>query len=91
MKQVLFILILALFTSCENKQEKILPIERPLTELVYASVTIRPDSLYQAYAIVAGILDANLVEEGDLFVKNEAWFQKINNTPKLILKKPDLI
>jgi multidrug efflux pump subunit AcrA (membrane-fusion protein) len=87
MKQVLFILILALFTSCENKQEKILPIERPLTELVYASVTIQPDSLYQAYAIVAGILDANLVEEGDLVVKNEALFQIINNTPKLNTEK----
>jgi len=87
MKQVLFILILALFTSCENKQEKILPIERPLTELVYASVTIQPDSLYQANAIVAGILDANLVEEGDLVVKNEALFQIINNTPKLNTEK----
>jgi len=87
MKQVLFILILALFTSCENKQEKILPIERPLTELVYASVTIQPDSSYQAYAIVAGILDANLVEEGDLVVKNEALFQIINNTPKLNTEK----
>lgn len=87
MKQVLFILIIALFTSCKKKQEKILPIERPLTELVYASVTIQPDSLYQANAIVAGILDANLVEEGDLVVKNEALFQIINNAPKLNTEK----
>lgn len=91
MKHVFYILILFVFISCNKKQERILPEERPLIESVYASVTIQPDSLYQAYAIVAGILDANLVEEGDLVVKNEAWFQKINNTPKLILKKPDLI
>ena len=83
MKRVFYILILFVFISCNKKQERILPEERPLTESVYASVTIQPDSLYQAYAIVAGILDANLVEEGDLVLKNEALFQIINNTPKL--------
>ncbi len=83
MKRFLFILILLVLISCNKKQESVLPGERPLTESVYASVTIQPDSLYQAYAIVAGILDANLVEEGDLVLKNEPLFQIINNTPKL--------
>jgi HlyD family secretion protein len=77
---------LALFlilSSCSKKKEKILPTEQNLTESVYSSVTIQPDSLYQAYAIVAGILDANLVEEGDVVSKNTPLIQITNNTPKL--------
>ena len=54
-----------------------------MTESVYASVTIQPDSLYQVYATVSGILDANLVEEGDLVSARDHLFQIINNTPKL--------
>ncbi|SDS17804.1 Multidrug efflux pump subunit AcrA (membrane-fusion protein) [Formosa sp. Hel1_31_208] len=69
--------------SCNNTQDKILPTERDLVESVYASVTIQPDSLYQVYAIVAGILDQNLVEEGTRVHKDQALIQIINNTPKL--------
>lgn len=69
--------------SCSDKTDKILPEEQVLTESVYASVTIQPDSLYQSYAIVSGILDANLVEEGDAVIKDEIIIQIINNTPKL--------
>ena len=83
MNRMLFLSIFFIITSCSNKKDKILPTKRPLTESVYSSVTIQPDSLYQAYAIVAGILDANLVEEGDVVLKDEAIVQIINNTPKL--------
>jgi multidrug efflux pump subunit AcrA (membrane-fusion protein) len=88
-KQVRSILIgisffgLLLLTACQAEQEKILPKKRAITESVYSSVTIQPDSLYQAYAIVAGILDQNLVEEGDLVHKGEKIIQIINATPKL--------
>ena len=75
--------LLLLVFSCSHKQDKILPTERDLTESVYSSVTIQPDSLYQVYAIVSGILDANLVEEGDLVSKKDQLFQIINSTPKL--------
>jgi len=78
----LFLMLLTLW-SCSNKQNKILPIEKALTESVYSSATIQPDSLYQAYAIVAGILDENLVEEGDVIIKGETISQIINNSPKL--------
>ena len=76
------ILVLILF-SCTKGQDKITPEERNLTESVYSSVTIQPDSLYQVYAIVAGILDDNLVEEGDVVKKDDPLIQIINNTPKL--------
>ncbi len=72
-----------LSSSCGNKHEKILPQKTSLTESVYASVTIQPDSLYQVYAVVSGIVDEILVEEGDLVEKGDALIQIINNAPKL--------
>ncbi|WP_225034640.1 efflux RND transporter periplasmic adaptor subunit [Winogradskyella sp. SM1960] len=78
---VLFLFLIV--QSCGNNNEKVLPKERTLTEAVYASGVIQPDSLYQVYAIVSGILDANLVEEGDMVVKNEQLLQIINSTTKI--------
>ena len=83
MKVLYFISVLLLTVSCSNKQDKILPIEQSLTESVYASATIQPDSLYQVYAVVSGILDDVMVEEGDVVTQNKPLFQIINNTPKL--------
>ena len=78
----IFIISLIIF-SCSKEQDKILPTETTVTEGCYSAVTIQPDSLYQAYAIVAGILVANLVDEGALVLKGETIMQIINNTPKL--------
>ncbi|WP_298493628.1 efflux RND transporter periplasmic adaptor subunit [uncultured Algibacter sp.] len=78
----IFMIILVLF-SCSKSKDKILPTERSLTESVYSSVTIQPDSLYQAYAIVSGILDKNFVEEDEVVLKDQPLIQIINNTPKL--------
>lgn len=83
MNRMLFLSVLFIITSCSKKKDRILPTQKPLTESVYSSVTIQPDSSYQAYAIVSGILDANLVEEGDVVLKDQAIIQIINNTPKL--------
>ena len=83
MKTIYLTIVVLFFISCSNQQEKILPESKDLTESVYTSIIIQPDSLYQVYAIVAGILDANLVEEGSLVSKNEGLLQIINNTPLL--------
>ena len=83
MRYLIAIAILFFCISCSKKGDKILPTEQDLTESVYTSVTIQPDSLYQAYAIVSGILDKNIVEEGDIIKKNQAIVQIINNTPIL--------
>jgi multidrug resistance efflux pump len=69
--------------SCQDKQEKIFPTNTRLTESVYSSVTVQPDSLYQAYAVVAGILDKNLVEEGDVVDRGIPLLQITNTAPKL--------
>jgi len=78
-----YLMLFFIIFSCLNNEDKIRPTERPLTESVYSSVTIQPDSLYQAYAIVAGILDNNLVEEGDVVLKDKTLIQIINSAPKL--------
>ncbi|WP_242134751.1 efflux RND transporter periplasmic adaptor subunit [Aestuariivivens marinum] len=75
--------VIALIASCSNKRDGILPVVKSLTESVYSSVTIQPDSMYQAYAIVAGILEANMVEEGDAVSIGDQLVQIINSTPKL--------
>ncbi len=69
--------------AVRRDKEKIVPEKSTITESVYSSVTIQPDSLYQAYAIVAGILDKNLVQEGDTVSKDTPLLQIINNSPKL--------
>ncbi len=76
-------IVLTLVISCRSSEDKILPKVTTITESVYSSVTVQPDSLYQAYAIVAGILDKNLVNEGDVVKKGQGILQIINTAPKL--------
>lgn len=66
MRLICVFIIPLILLSCSKQQDKILPEQKSLTESVYDSVTIRPDSLYQVHAIISGILDSNLVEEGDI-------------------------
>ena len=82
-KKIPLLILILLFQNCANKQETIQPLKQDLTESVYSSVTIQPDSLYKVYSIVAGILEKNSVEEGDMVVKNQPILQIINNTPKI--------
>lgn len=74
---------IAFILSCNESREKVLPSKVTINESVYTSVTIQPDSLYQVYAAVGGILDKNFVEEGDSVAKGTSIAQIINNTPKL--------
>lgn len=83
MRYFKIIILSLLFFSCQRDQEKILPKKATLTSSVYASATIQPDSLYQIYSVVVGILDNNLIEEGDLVQKGDPIIQIINRAPKL--------
>lgn len=74
---------LLLTTSCGGGNDKILPEQRTITQSVYSSVTVQPDSLYQAFAAVSGLLDKNLVEEGQPVSKGTPLIQIINSNPKL--------
>ncbi len=77
------LIVLLVLTSCSQDKNKILPEARDITESVYSSVIIQPDSMYQAYAVVGGILDTNLIEEGEIVFENQELIQIINSTPKL--------
>lgn len=59
------------------------PIKADISEYVYSSATIQPDSLYQVFAVVNGILERNLVEEGDLVQKGDPLIQVNNSSPVL--------
>jgi len=64
MRFFLKVICFSLFVfSCSSKPDGIYPEVKNLTEAVYASVTIQPDSLYQVYATVSGILDMNMIDE----------------------------
>ena len=56
-RQISILLLCMTLISCSGKEDKIYPKKTMITESVYSSVTIQPDSLYQAFAIVNGILD----------------------------------
>lgn len=86
---IILFLLVPLF-QCSNGTTKILPEKTTIIEAVYASVTIQPDSLYEVYAAVGGILDKNLVEEGDEVLKNQSLLQIINTTPELALENAKL-
>ena len=83
MQNLKICLLFLLCLSCGKDREKVLPQKTKLTSSVYASATIQPDSLYQIYAVVAGILEDNLVEEGDLVRKGDAVLQINDRAPKL--------
>ena len=83
MRGFYYLLMLIMIVSCSKKQDKILPETKNLVESVYSSVTIQPDSLYEVFAIVSGILDKNLKTEGDLISVNEQLIKIINNAPML--------
>lgn len=89
-KTLLFIFGSALLFSCNHTSDKTYPKKMSLTESVYASATVQPDSLYQAYSIVMGILDKVWVEEGDTVAKGDRILQITNTSPELNRKNAEL-
>ncbi len=90
MKAALIIFVLLIFISCSKPAEKIIPQRVILVESVYSSAIVQPDSLYQAYATVLGILDKNLVEEGNRVKADTPIIQLINIAPALNLENAKL-
>ena len=83
MRRLYYMLLLIIILACNSGEDKIYPRLTSITESVYSSVTVQPDSLYQAYAVVNGIVERNLVEEGQLVKKGQALVQIVNNNPRL--------
>jgi len=82
------LLICTLLIGCSSEEFKILPSKETITESVYASTTLQPDSLYKVNSSVQGILQFQFVEEGDNITKGDAIAQ-IKNTSSLLQKSND--
>lgn len=80
---IFFILLGLTLVACSSKEEKIKPEVQNLTESVYSSVIIQPDSLYDVYASVNGILSQLMVSEGDVVKAGQELMQITNTAPKL--------
>jgi multidrug resistance efflux pump len=81
---------LLLSASCADTEEKVLPEQRTITQSVYSSVTVQPDSLYQVFAAVSGLLEINFVEEGEVVGAGTPLMQITNAAPKLIAENAAL-
>ena len=73
-------LVFVLFDSCKIKQVNIHPVQEKITESVYASGIIKSKSQYQVYSSVNGLIEAVLVEEGDLVKKGDPIIRLSNRT-----------
>ncbi|QSE99397.1 efflux RND transporter periplasmic adaptor subunit [Fulvivirga lutea] len=58
---------------------------KQITESVYASVTIEPDSMYEVHSVVSGIIANILVKEGDTVDLDQPIVQIENSSSKLNL------
>lgn len=83
MKKTVYFLLVLSIAACKSKEEKIKPKITNLTESVYSSVTLQPDSLYEVYAAVNGILDHFYIAEGEEVKIGSPIAQIINTMPKL--------
>jgi multidrug efflux pump subunit AcrA (membrane-fusion protein) len=77
------VLLISISISCQKKEVPLKPTVGTLTLSVYVSVTAQPDSLYQVFSSVNGILERSLVSEGDVIKKDAPLFQIINTNTKL--------
>lgn len=90
MKTLLFFLLIITAFSCQKELEKVKPEYRPLTESVYASVTIIPADQYTVYPTTGGIIESVFVEEGQTVKKGQVLAKIINNTASFLTENAAL-
>lgn len=75
-KYLLLIISFTYFFSCQNKSDKveIKPRQKNITESVYASIKISPETYYYAQAVRAGVIETIYIEEGDWVKENQILF-----------------
>lgn len=90
MRKLPILVLLSLLAVACKQEESITPQRINMTESIYSSVIIQPDSLYQVYAVISGILEKSFAQEGDLVLKNQALFQITNTAPELNVRNAKL-
>jgi HlyD family secretion protein len=76
-------LLVLLFLSCGDKQEKTKPVQETITESVYASGIVKSKNQYKVFSLANGLIDKVLVNEGDIVKKGDAIISLVNTTAKL--------
>lgn len=79
-----------LYVACTESSNGIQPKVISLTESVYSSVIIEPDSFYRVYAAARGIVDEVMVEEGDLIGTGDPIARIVDDNSKLASDNAEL-
>jgi len=87
---VILVSIFLSLISCSKTVDKTKLERRDISESVYASLKVQPDSIYLVYAAVGGLIEKVFIEEGDLVIKNSNLFQIGNANPNLNVKNAEL-
>ena len=87
---IFFLTGVVLLSSCGEDRDYVKPTLSEITESVYSSVTIQPDSLYEVYAGAMGILDEVYLEEGDLVHKGQTLMKIQSDKVELLEKNAQL-
>ncbi|WP_420386745.1 efflux RND transporter periplasmic adaptor subunit [Roseivirga sp.] len=77
-------------SACSSDEVPIKPKVMTITESVYASVIIEPESAYKVHSAVSGIVDQVFVEEGDSVKKGDVLLKILNSNPELNLENARL-
>jgi len=80
-----------LFGACSKKDAGIFPEESSITEALYASATIEPEGLYQAFTAVSGIVEECFVREGDLVIPGQPIYSISDETSQLSTQQARLM
>jgi HlyD family secretion protein len=80
---IVFLLQVALVSSCAKSRERIKPVYSVITESVYASAVVKAVNQYTAFSIANGILKEIKVKPGDKVVEGQVLFVLDNNTAGL--------
>ena len=84
-RKLKFFTVFLLIWACSGSGKEIKPERTNITESVYASVELQPDSLYQAFAVVSGIIEEIMVREGDIVNPGDPLIRIRNEAPELNL------
>ena len=90
MRPIVYFFPLFFALGCKSKGETVTPVERPITESVYASGLIKAGRQYQAFASANGILTELFVKAGDTVSKGQALLKIFNQAQLLNRQNAEL-
>ncbi len=94
-RYIILIIYISFLLACQNRNDnvEVKPQLSDITELVYASIKISPETYYYAQPIHSGIIDKIHIQEGDLVKKGQILFEieaPTGNEEQLIQAKINL-